>query len=196
MRISECKALENHSWYALQVNSRQELPVAAQLRMKGYEELVPVYEVRKRLSDRTKIVTVPVFPGYVFCYMDLSSRVAPAVTTPGVIRIVGAGRIPIAVDEIEIGSIRRAIEAGAALEPYPSVAVGQCVRIIDGSLAGCEGVVLREKSGWRLVVSVSLLNRAVAVEIEACSVESVDKNRSIRWQRPQPVTALAEEGEA
>ena len=169
------KVTDQHNWYALQVTGRQELMIASQLRLKGYEEFLPLYEVTKRLTNRVKRVSLPIFQGYVFCRMNLEDRVVPVLTTPGVIRIVGAGRTPIPVDDIEIESIRRAAANGARLEPHFCIPAGRRVRLVNGPLAGCEGVVVEASKGWRLVVSISLLQRAVAVEIDRWWVDLIDR---------------------
>jgi transcription antitermination factor NusG len=171
-------------WYALQVTSRQELVIAAQLRLKGFEEFVPLYEVRKRMTNRVKRVSLPIFQGYVFCRIDLTQRVVPVLTTPGIIRIVGAGRSPIPVDESEITSIRRAAGARARLEPHLGITAGRRVRLVQGPLAGCEGVVMAADEGWRLVVSITLLQRSVAVEIESDWVDVIDHDEFRPARRP------------
>ena len=165
----------DYCWYALQVSGRKEAQIASQLRMKGYEEYVPMYEDRKRWSDRIKRVQLPLFQGYVFCRMNPSERLLPVLTTPGVIRIVGAGRTPLPVEETEIESIRTASIAGAHMEPYFTDPVGRRVRLIEGPLSGCEGIVVQEKKGCRLVVTIALLQRSVAVELDRDWVDVIDK---------------------
>jgi transcription antitermination factor NusG len=155
-------------WYAIQVSGRQELPIASLLRHKGYEEFVPVYIQRRNWADRVKQVTAPLFKGYVFCRLNLGERLLPLLTTPGVIRIVGAGRSPIPIDDAEINSLQTAVASGAPLEPFPDVAVGQRVLLTEGPLSGCEGIIVETKKAWRLVVSITLLQRSVAVEIDRC----------------------------
>lgn len=170
----------NQSWYAVQVAGRQELVVGLQLKMKGYEEFVPVYNQRRAWADRVKHVPTALFQGYVFCRLNINERLLPLFTTAGVIRIVGAGRNPIAIDDVEIESLRTAIASGARLEPFPSTPVGQRVLLTEGPLAGCEGVVEQVKNTWRLVVSITLLQRSVAVEIDRCWAHVVSGNPQVR----------------
>jgi transcriptional antiterminator NusG len=157
------------AWYALQVRTLHEQSVAAAMRGKGYEEFVPTYERRHRWSDRIRREARPLFPGYVFCRFDPRCRL-PILTTPGVRAIVGAGREPVAVDEAEIEAVRRLVRSGLGVEPWPYFNAGDRVEIRDGPLCGVEGVLLEVKRRRRLVVSVTLLHRSVAVEIDGSAV--------------------------
>jgi transcription antitermination factor NusG len=152
-------------WFAVQVWSGREHISAQHLGLRGYEVFLPRYREPRRWSDRIKIVERALFAGYVFC------RFAPGVVgkilaAPGVIRIVGDGTdlLPIPTDEIE--AIQRVVDTNLSVEPWPLPRVGQRVRVEIGPLSGVEGVVLVVKNRQRLVVSVSLLQRAVAVEID------------------------------
>jgi transcription antitermination factor NusG len=139
--------------------------VSTTLRGKGYQEFFPLYCSRRRWSDRIKKVELPLFPGYLFCQFDESDRL-PILTTPGVIGIVGAGKIPIPVDDDEIEAIRAILRSGLAAQPWPSLRVGSKVYIERGPLAGLEGIITNTDKVYRLIVSVSLLQRSVAVEID------------------------------
>jgi transcription antitermination factor NusG len=114
----------------------------------------------------------PLFPGYLFCHFDVQQRL-PVLTTPGVHFIVGRGKIPEPVAETELDAVRTVVESGKAYGPCPYLAVGDCVRITQGSLEGLTGITVRIKSNCRLVVSVNLLQRSVAVEIDRFSIERV-----------------------
>jgi len=153
-------------WYALQVRSRIASTASAVLRGKGYEEFLPFYRSSRRWSDRVKKVDLPLFPGYMFCYFDPRDRLVPLLTTPGVIGIVAAGRTPVPVPEEEIEGIRSIVRSGLAAQPWPYHAVGSRIYIQQGPLAGLEGIVTSADKTCRLVVSVTLLQRAVAVEID------------------------------
>ena len=167
------QVLSDLSWYAVQVSARQELVIASQLRLKGYEEFVPAGRGRRTWGSRVKQVSLPLFPGYVFCRLNLEERLLPLFTTPGVVRILGAGRVPIPIDDSEIHSLKTAVESGADLQPYPSIALGARVFITEGPLSGCVGVVVNLKKTWRLIVSITLLQRSVAVEIEGSWAEVI-----------------------
>jgi len=115
----------------------------------------------------------------------------PVLTTPGVIRIVGAGRSPIPVEENEIESIRRAASFGARLEPHHNITAGRRVRLVEGPLAGCEGVVVEVNKGWRLVVSITLLQRSVAVEIDNWWVDVIDRENNRTSYRTEAPSAYS-----
>jgi transcription antitermination factor NusG len=156
-------------WYAVRVRSNYERTVSTVLEQKGVAQFLPTYRSRRVWTDRVKTLDLPLFPGYVFCRIPLDGR-NRVVTTEGVVGFVGAGRQPIPVTESEIEAIRRIVESQAPTEPWPFLKIGQRVRINYGSLIGLEGLLLRVRSSWRLVVSVTLLERSVAVEIDAAYV--------------------------
>ena len=153
------------SWYAIRVRARWERVVAAALHGKEYEEFLPLYRKRSRWSDRVKEIDLPLFPGYVFCRSDLFGR-PPLVTTPGVIGILSFGGSPAIIPAREIAAIKAILHSGANAWPWPYLREGQRVRIYRGPLAGLEGILLRVKSDWRVVLSVEALCRAVAVEVD------------------------------
>jgi transcription antitermination factor NusG len=152
-------------WYAILVRSTREKTASLLLENAGYECFVPTSKYVRRWSDRMKEVEVPLFPGYLFCRMNPHNRL-PVLKTPGVIQIVGVGKTPIAVEEEEINAIQRVGRSGLPTMPWPYMKVGQVVRIEEGPLRGLDGIVLKIKSGVKLVLSVSLLQRSVAVEID------------------------------
>jgi transcription antitermination factor NusG len=154
------------NWFALNVKSRQEQKVADSLSQKGYEVFLPVYKSRRFWSDRVKELDLPLFPGYVFCKFDLQSRVAPVVTTQGLIRIVGVGPVPYPVDAQEIEVVRQIASARLQTGPWPYLQQGSRVQIRRGPLAGIEGIVVNLKSQTHVIVSVTLLSRSVAVTVD------------------------------
>lgn len=156
-------------WYAVRVRSNFERTVSAVLEDKGVEQFLPTYRSRRIWTDRVKTLDLPLFPGYVFCRIPLDER-NRVVTTDGVVGIVGAGRRPIPVSESEMDAVRAIVQSQSPSEPWPFLRVGQTVRINRGSLAGLEGILIRVKNSWRLVVSVTLLERSVAVDIDAAYV--------------------------
>jgi transcription antitermination factor NusG len=153
------------SWFALQIRSRWEGTTAGLLRSKGLETLLPTYSTKRKWSDRFKVVESPLFPGYVFCRFDVHNRL-PVLITPGVISVVGRGKTPVAVDDAEILSIQTAIESGIHMEPWPYVEIGERVRIKDDVLDGMEGILTSFKGSHRVVISVTLLRRSVALDID------------------------------
>ena len=158
-------------WFALQVRTRHELGVARHIRGIGYEEFLPLYMCRKRWSDRVKEVESPLFPGYLFCRFDPQNRL-PILKIPGVIQIVGNSRQPIPVDEGEINTIQNLVTSGIPNKPWPLLEVGERVHIEAGPLRGLEGVLVEFRGSRRLILSVTLLQRSVAIEMAATSVRS------------------------
>jgi transcription antitermination factor NusG len=140
--------------------------VSAALRGKGYQEFLPLYHSRRRWSDRVKELDLPLFPGYVFCRFDVQDRLLPILTTPGVVAILGAGKTPVPVSEDEIAAVRAIVGSGLSAQPWPCLTFGSRVLIEYGPLAGIEGIALRVDKVFRLVVSVQMLQRSVAVEID------------------------------
>ncbi len=162
-------------WFAVQVRARSEKLVSSILENKGFENLLPLYSVRRQRSDRVLGVEVPLFPGYLFCRLDLTRRLLPLFTTPGVVRLLGVGNMPMPVDDSEIDAVRAIIKAGRSPRPWPMPQAGQRVRIEAGPLTGVEGVLVGKRKNSRLVVTVTLLKRAVSVEVDEDAARPVAK---------------------
>jgi transcription antitermination factor NusG len=156
-------------WFAVAVKPRHEKAVAGALEQKGYPAWLPLFERVHSYQSRRRKFQIPLFPGYVFCCMQPLARL-PVLTTPGVLRIVGAGRTPMPIDEAELQSVRRAVERRAVLRPAFPMESGHKVRIAEGPFAGISGVVVRMRNPFRLLLSITLLQRAVALEIESDQV--------------------------
>jgi transcription antitermination factor NusG len=139
---------------------------------KGYETLLPTYQTKKRWNGKVKQMSAPLFPGYVFCQFDALKRL-PILVTPGVISVVGRGRVPFPVHDGEIAAIQTIVASGFQAEPWPYLEVGQRIRIDSQSLNGLEGILIQFKGNNRIVVSVSLLRRSVALEIDRDCVRPV-----------------------
>jgi len=160
---------ENEKWYALKVRTKNEPTVEMILQGKNYETLLPTYTEVRRYSDRVKKVNAALYPGYIFCRFDPNDRL-PILTTPSVEYIVGTGKLPKAVGDNEMESIQRLVDSGADARPWPFLQEGQKVRIEEGSLSGVEGYLVSIKGENRLVLSVELLQRSVAVHIDRTAV--------------------------
>lgn len=176
-------SLGTDSWFALQVRARWESSTAVLLSGKGYKTLLPTYTAKKRWSGRCKDINAPLFPGYVFCQFDAQKRL-PVLVTPGVIAVVSRGRIPLPVDEKEIASIETIVSSGLRAEPWPYLELGQRVRIERDSLEGIEGILIDFKGDHRIIVSVSLLRRSVALEIDRSCVRPVGPAREQLHLKP------------
>jgi len=107
-----------------------------------------------------------------FCCFDLFDRSVPIVSSPGVIRIVGVGKTPVPLDDTEIAAIQKAVSSGLEIKPCPHLQVGKAVRIGYGSLSGIEGILIAVKKGHRLILSVTLLQRSVSVEVDSAWITS------------------------
>ena len=151
-------------WYALRVRPRYEKMVASTLVTKGYEGFLPLYRHRSRWSDRMREVLLPLFPGYLFCRFDVNKRL-PILVTPGVIQVVGIGRELYPVDDDEIAALKSIVFSGLQTEPRSYLNIGTQVRIELGPLSGVEGILTGKRGARKLVVSVNLLLRSVAVEV-------------------------------
>ena len=154
-----------HRWYALYVRSRHEKSVSAQLETKDYEVFLPLYRVRHQWADRWKTVSLPLFPGYVFCRFDAATR-SPVLGTSGVIDVVRMGCEPAPVKTSEIEAIRLVVNSPLSVEPYASLVRGQRVTVRGGPLKGLTGTLLDFRKTVRLAISVELLCRSVIVEME------------------------------
>jgi transcription antitermination factor NusG len=174
------KVNEPMAWFALQVRSRWESAAKGLLENKGLETLLPTYPVTRRWSDRSKNVESPLFPGYVFCRFDIHDRL-PVLITPGIIRVVGRGKTPIAVAETEITALQNVMRSGIQTQPWPYLEIGERVRIKDDVLEGMEGILTSFKGHQRVIISVTLLQRSVALEI--------DRSRILRLHPAQTTPA-------
>jgi transcription antitermination factor NusG len=152
-------------WFALRVRPKHEKTVATNLSRLGFDEYVPLHAVRRHWSDRVKMLDTPLFPGYIFCRFTYSDRLR-VLNSPGVNSIVGFGKTDVPVEDSEIAAVRALIASGKPLAHLPFLRIGQNVLIERGPLAGIRGVVLRDASAWRVVVSVEALDRSIAVELD------------------------------
>jgi transcription antitermination factor NusG len=162
---SELSPDRSERWFALRVRSRCEKKVELMARGKGIETFLPLYNSRRRWSDRYKSVVLPMFPGYIFCRLDPNRRFL-LMTVPGVVHFVGLGKTPVPIDESEIAALQLTMRSGLPAEPYPFLEVGQRVRLETGPLSGLEGIFLGDSNKDRIVVSITLLRRSVATTIE------------------------------
>jgi transcription antitermination factor NusG len=151
-----------HQWFAVQTTATHEQYVYEHLTYKGYQAFLPVKQQQE--ASKLPVREVSLFPGYLFC--QLCNGLPKVITTPHVVRIVGYGRRPVPIDVSEIEMIKLLISCPRHVEPCRFIAGGDRVRIADGVLAGLTGTVLHVKNAYRIVVSVPLLQRSVAVEVD------------------------------
>jgi transcription antitermination factor NusG len=163
-------------WFALTVKPRHEQAVAEHLLGRSLESYAPVYRERRRWSDRIRTVELPLFPRYVFCRFAFADRLK-VIGMPSVLSVVGFGGEPAPVQDGEIDAVKTLVGSGLAVAPWLYLRIGQRVRICEGPLSGLEGILAREKSGYRVVVNIELLRRAVAVEIDRNFVGTIDGHK-------------------
>jgi transcription antitermination factor NusG len=161
-------------WYALTVKPNHERAAAQALESKALETFVPLFRSRRRWSDRIKELELPLFAGYVFCRFSGTERTR-ILSTPGVRSVVGFGNRPAAVEDAEIRAVRTLVASGQTLGPWPFLRVGERVRVDAGPLCGVEGILTQVKDAWRVVVSIELLQRSIAAEVDRDALSVVTR---------------------
>jgi len=164
------------AWHALYTRHQHEKTVHQILTTKGFETLLPLYQTARRWKDRTKVLSLPLFPCYVFLKGGLERRL-DIMTTPGIHALVSSAGQPVAISPNEIDAIRRAVESGLHVEPHPLLNCGERVIVKAGPMAGVQGILVRKKNLYRLVLSVPILGKAAAVEVDAFLVERLSSTR-------------------
>ena len=165
-------------WLAVHTRHQHESLAARSLAYKGCEVFLPQYTSVRQWSDRTRKLSAPLFPGYVFLRGELEHQIG-ILTTPGVLGLVAFAGVPAIIPDAEIEAVRQTLARRVQVEPYSFLKCGDWVRVKDGPLEGLEGILVRNKKQFRLVLSVQLLQKSAAVEVDAWSVE-----RAPRHERP------------
>jgi len=171
-REGEGQVLQSSPWYAVYTKHQHEKTACELLTGKGFEVLLPLYQARRHWKDRMKVVSLPVFPCYLFLRTNLVRRLE-ILQTPGVFWLVESGGHACQIPNSEIEAVRRITQSSAAVEPHPYLKCGDQVRVRQGALAGIEGVLVRVRNRYRVVVSVNLLQKAMAVEVDFSMVERI-----------------------
>ena len=161
---AEPPAWKEPGWFALTVKHQHERSVEGALSSTGVEPFLPLYRARRRWSDRWKELDAPLFPGYIFGRFAAGERTR-VLRIPGVAGIVGFGGLPAPVAPRELDSIRAALASKLPIGPWPYPKAGESVRIECGPLRGVQGTLLEQKDSLRLVISVELLQRSLAIEV-------------------------------
>jgi transcription antitermination factor NusG len=169
------------AWYAIRVRSNFEPSTNAYLTANGWETFLPTYAERRRWSDRVKQVEAPLFPGYVFCHMDIQLR-QMAVRAPGFVNIVRAGGHFLPVPDSEIAAVRAIVNSPVWRMPWPYLSVGERVIIQRGPLAGVEGILVAQRNEHRLIVSIELLQRSIAADVSLDCVRPLNESIRIRYE--------------
>ena len=161
---------EAPDWYALYTAPRHEKFVADQINRRGISCFLPLYRSVRRWKDRRKELAMVLFPGYVFVRVAPQDRL-PVLQLPGVVRLVTFNGRPVALPEQEIELLRSRLSGTRVMEPHPYLRVGRRIRVRRGPLQGLEGIIVRMKDRCRLVFSIDLIMRSVAVEVDEDEVE-------------------------
>ncbi|HEY1803796.1 MAG TPA: UpxY family transcription antiterminator [Terracidiphilus sp.] len=171
----DAKRIVNSSlhWFAVYTTCRHEKRIASHFENKSIEHYLPLYRSLRRWKDGSKVILdQPLFPGYVFVRIGREQRI-PVLEVPGVLWIVGkSGSQPTPLPEFEIDTLRSALDP-LRVEPYPLLAAGQRVRIRGGTLSGIEGIVVRHKNSFRVVITMDLIQQSIAVEVNADDLEEI-----------------------
>jgi transcription antitermination factor NusG len=158
------------SWFAIYTTPRHEKSVAEHFRQRHIESFLPLYCIRRRWKDGSRVtLQLPLFPNYIFAQIRREQRVR-VLAVPGVLSIVGSGREPLPLPDVEIESLRSGLHL-RNVEPHPLLVVGEKARIRSGALAGMQGIVLRRKNDFRVVLTLDLIMRSIAVEVDAEDLE-------------------------
>lgn len=175
--------VEGLAWYALYTRHQHEKAIAHVLSSKGFEVFLPLYSATHRWKDRNKQLLLPLFPCYVFLRGGLERRL-DMLATPGIHMLVASAGHPSVIPEEEIRAVRQLVERSARVEPHPFLRCGDWVRVKHGPLTGVEGILVRKKNLFRLVISVEMLGKSAAAEIDASLVERVatpTSRRASHW---------------
>ena len=160
-------------WYAVTTRSRHEKVVAEQLWQKQIECFLPLREVISKWKDRRKKVQFPLFPGYLFVHVPIQERRVDILKVPSVVRIIEFNGQPVAIPEAELQAVKQLVFSTLPYDPYPYIVKGNRVEIVQGPLRGLQGSLVEKKGTLRFILSIDLIQEAVACEVDACDVVKI-----------------------
>ena len=198
MPFSEVLSLNQASkapWYALYTRHQHEKTVAGTLANKGFEVFLPLYNAAHRWRDRTKQLSLPLLPCYVFLRTG-GREWLPVLSTPGVHMVVGYGGHAAPIAEAEIDAIRRAAQNSTQIGPHPFLKCGDWVRVKSGPLENIEGILVRTKNSFRLILSVEMLRKSVFLEVDVATVERIARRSERRVAQLASVAPQTHQGRA
>jgi transcription termination/antitermination protein NusG len=163
---------QSPAWFALYTRHQHEKTVAQDLAGRWVESFLPLYKAAHRWKDRVKELSLPLFPNYVFVFARPDQR-GLILSTPGVYDFVRLGGLPAPIPVEQIEAVRQVVEHGLNTEPHPFLKSGDQVRVKSGPLEGLEGILVRKKGFYRLILSVELLVSSISVEVDVAEVERV-----------------------
>jgi transcription antitermination factor NusG len=168
----ELEAFLRPHWYAIHTSAKHERKVAAELGRRSVESFLPLYSSVRRWKDRRVRLQMPLFPGYLFVHLALNDRVR-VLQVPGVAKLVSFGGLPVALPDEQLEALRAGLRGQLRAEPHPFLTVGRRIRVLRGPFEGIEGILERKKGVLRVVVSLELILRSVAVEVVPSEVDPV-----------------------
>lgn len=180
--------VEELPWHVLYARHQHEKAIAHILSNKGFEVFLPLYSATHRWKDRNKQLSLPLFPCYVFVRGGFE-RQLDIITTPGVHMLLTSAGHAAGVTQEEICTVRQLVEKCQRVEPHPFLRSGDRVRVKSGPLTGVEGILVRKKNLFRLVVSVEILGKSVAAEVDASTVERTSPPQARLLLRPSVAVA-------
>jgi transcription antitermination factor NusG len=161
-------------WYAIRTRSRQERTCANVLQSLGVKVFLPTVTEIHRWSDRKKAVMVPLFASYLFVHVAVSRQAQLRILkVPGCVNFVGNPSGPLAIPEREIEDIRALLSNRIDCSPYPFLKVGERVRVFGGALDGVEGTLVGKGPDTRLVISIGIIQRSMAISVYGLDVRCV-----------------------
>lgn len=167
-------AQESANWFAAYTNSHHEKRVASHFDERQIESFLPLYSALHHWKNRCRVgLDLPLFPNYVFVHIDPRERVR-VLEVPGVLSLVGFGRTLAPLSDFEIEALRSCV-GQRKIEPHPYLVIGERVRINAGPMMGMEGVLVRKKSNFRVVLLLDVIMQCVAVEVDADDLEPAAK---------------------
>jgi transcription antitermination factor NusG len=166
-------------WYAAYTSANHEKKVAAEFSRRSVESFLPLYSSVRRWKDRRVQLQMPLFPGYVFVRLALTDRFR-VIQVPGVVKLVGFGGQPVALPDEQLEVLRAGLDGQLRAEPHPYLRIGRRIRIVRGIFQGAEGTLVRKKGVFRVVLSLELIKRSIAVEVDAADIEPI-------FQKERPV---------
>src|SRR6266567_4547778 len=164
------EALLEERWYAAYTCANHEKCVAAELRARNVEHFLPLYTSVRRWRDRRVQLELPLFPGYVFARLALRNRLR-VLQIPSVVRLVGFKGLPTALPDEEMETLRSGLGCGLRAQPHPFLTGGRRVNITAGPFAGLQGILLRRKGRYRVVLSVEMIQRSIVVDVDTADLE-------------------------
>jgi transcription antitermination factor NusG len=167
------EALIEERWYAAYTCANHEQRVAQQLVERGLEHFLPLYQSVRRWKDRRVQLDLPLFPGYIFVHLALRERFR-VLRIPSVVRLVGFNRLPVALSESEIKTLRTTSSHPAGVKPHPYLSVGKRVRIRRGVFEGLQGHLLKRKGGFRVVLSIDSISRSVIADVDLMDIVALE----------------------